>query len=118
LKQGAVNKITVGVVWAKASSGGATGSLDLLKASSRKAQELFDNCFDILDGPDAPLVEAQELSNEVVLLFNDTKRIEAYKEVTISDGQPVTYNFQGYRVYQLKNASVGTGDLEDIDKAR
>ncbi len=118
LKQGAVNKITVGVVWAKASSGGATGSLDLLKASSRKAQELFDNCFDILDGPDAPIVEAQELSNEVVLLFNDTKRIEAYKEVTISDGQPVTYVFQGYRVYQLKNASVGTGDLEDIDKAR
>ena len=118
LKQGAVNKITVGVVWAKASSGGATGSLDLLKASSRKAQELFDNCFDILDGPDAPIVEAQELSNEVVLLFNDTKRIEAYKEVTISDGKPVTYVFQGYRVYQLKNASVGTGDLEDIDKAR
>jgi len=118
LKQGAVNKITVGVVWAKASSGGATGSLDLLKASSRKAQELFDNCFDILDGPDAPLLEAQELSNEVVLLFNDTKRIEAYQEVTISDGQPVTYIFQGYRVYQLKNASVGTGDLEDIDKAR
>ncbi|MFT5723288.1 MAG: hypothetical protein ACI9JN_000397, partial [Bacteroidia bacterium] len=118
LKQGAVNKITVGVVWAKASSGGATGSLDLLKASSRKAQELFDNCFDILDGPDAPIVEAQELSNEVVLMFNDTKRIEAYKEVTISDGKPVTYVFQGYRVYQLKNASVGTGDLEDIDKSR
>lgn len=118
LKQGAVNKITVGVVWAKASSGGATGSLDLLKASSRKAQELFDNCFDILDGPDAPIVEVRELSNEVVLLFNDTKRIEAYEEVTVSDGSPVTYHFQGYRIYQLKNASVGTGDLDDIDKAR
>ena len=118
LKQGAVNKITVGVVWAKASSGGATGSLDLLKASSRKAQELFDNCFDILDGPDAPLVEARELSNEIVLMFNDTKRIEDYEEVTISEGQQVTYRFQGYRVFQLKNASVGTGDLEDIDKAR
>ena len=118
LKQGAVNKITVGVVWAKASSGGATGSLDLLKASSRKAQELFDNCFDILDGPDAPPTKVQELSNELVFMFNDTKRIEEYSEVTITDGQPVTYYFQGYRIYQLKNASVNTGDLDDIDKAR
>ncbi|MBO6516493.1 MAG: hypothetical protein JJ975_08065, partial [Bacteroidia bacterium] len=118
LKQGAVNKITVGVVWAKASSGGATGSLDLLKASSRKAQELFDNCFDILDGPDAPPTEVRELSNELVFMFNDTRRIEAYEESTKSDGEIVTYRFQGYRIYQLKNASVGTGDLEDIDKAR
>ncbi len=118
LKRGAVNKLTVGVVWARASSGGATGSLDLLKASSRKAQELFDNCFDILDGPDAPIVEVQELNNEVILLFNDTKRIEAYEEVTVREGQPFTYRFQGYQVYQLKDATVGTGDLGDIDKAR
>lgn len=118
LKQGAVNKITVGVVWAKASSGGATGSLDLLKAGSRKAQELFDNCFDILDGPDAPPTEVRELSNELVFMFNDTRRIEAYEEATKSDGETVIYKFQGYRIYQLKNASVGTGDLDDIDKAR
>ena len=118
LKQGAVNKLTIGVVWAKASSGGAQGSLKLLKAISRKAQELFDNCFDLLDGPDAPLVEAQELTNEVVLMFNDTKKIEAYTETTVSDGIPVTYQFQGYRVYQLKNSKVGTGDLDDIDLVR
>lgn len=118
LKQGAVNKLTIGVVWARASSGGAKGSLKILKASSRKAQELFDNCFDILDGPDAPFVETQELSNEVVLMFNDTKRIEAYEETTISDGVPVTYKFQGYRVYQLKNSTVGTGDIDNIDLVR
>ncbi|MCB9262068.1 MAG: T9SS type A sorting domain-containing protein [Flavobacteriales bacterium] len=118
LKKGAVNKITVGVVWAKANSGGATGSLNILKAASRKAQELFDNCFDILDGPDAPTIEAQELDEEVVIMFNDTKRIEDYKEVTISDGKPVIYHFQGYRVYQLADATAGTGDLTNIDKAR
>ncbi|MCB0733073.1 MAG: hypothetical protein H6608_09380 [Flavobacteriales bacterium] len=118
LKPGAVNKITVGVVWAKTSSGGATGSLTLLKSSSRKAQELFDNCFDILDGPDAPTVEVRELSNEAIFMFADTKTIESYQEVTVSDGQPIIYHFQGYRVYQLKNSTVGTGDLEDIDKAR
>lgn len=118
LYPGAVNKITVGVVWAKTSSGGATGSLSLLKASSRKAQELFDNCFDILDGPDAPLVEVRELSNQAIFMFSDTKRIESYEEITITDGKSDTFRFQGYRIYQLKNSTVGTGDLEDIDKAR
>ncbi|MBI1307141.1 MAG: hypothetical protein GC181_11115 [Bacteroidetes bacterium] len=118
LKPGAVNKVTVGVVWARTSSGGATGSLDLLKSSSRKAQELFDNCFDILDGPDAPLIEVRELSNQLVLMFSDTKRIESYEEITYTDGVPNIYHFQGYRVYQLANSTVGTGDLANIDKAR
>ena len=118
LKQGAVNKLTIGVVWARASSGGAEGSLKLLKASSRKAQELFDNCFDILDGPKAPKVEAQELSNEVVLMFKDTKNIESYEETTVSDGTQFTYKFQGYRVYQLKNSTVSTTDLDNIDLVR
>jgi len=120
LKPGAVNKITVGVVWARASSGGATGSLDQLKAASRKAQELFDNCFDILDGPDAPMVEAQELDQELILMFTNTnsETVEQYSEEVVSDGVTREYLFQGYRVYQLKNSTVGTGDLEDIDKAR
>jgi hypothetical protein len=118
LKQGAVNKITVGVVWARASSGGATGSLDLLKASSRKAQELFDNCFDILDGPDAPDTEIQELNRELVFLFSNTRDIESHEETTITEGKEQVYHFQGYRIYQLKDATVGTGDLFNIDKAR
>jgi hypothetical protein len=120
LKPGAVNKITVGVVWARASSGGATGSLELLKAGSRKAQELFDNCFDILDGPDAPIVEVQELNKEVILMFTNTKsdKVEEYKEVIKTDGEEREYVFQGYRVYQLKNSTIGTGDLNEIDKAR
>jgi len=120
LKPGAVNKITVGVVWARASSGGATGSLDLLKAGSRKAQELFDNCFDILDGPDAPIVETQELDQELILMFANTnsEKVEGYSEIIKTDGIEREYIFQGYRVYQLKNSTAGTGDLDDIDKAR
>jgi hypothetical protein len=118
LQPGAVNKVTVGVVWAKASSGGATGSLDLLKASSRKAQELFDNCFDILDGPDAPTVETQELDKELIVMFQDTDSIETHVETTVTDGVESVYRFQGYRLYQLKNSTVGTGDLDDIDLAR
>jgi len=118
LKPGAINYITVGVVWARTSSGGAEGSLTLLKAASRKAQELFDNCFDILDGPDAPTVETQELNKELVFNFKGTGKIESYNESTVIDGIKKFYRFQGYRIYQLKDGTVGTGDLTDIDKAR
>lgn len=118
LKPGAVNKITVGVVWAKASTGGASGSLELLKAASRKAQGLFDNCFDILDGPDAPDVTVQELDQEVSLMFTNTKKIENYSEDIVIDGKVQTYTFQGYRLFQLKDGTVGTGDLDDVDKVR
>jgi hypothetical protein len=118
LKPGAVNKITVGVVWAKASSGGASGSLELLKAASRKAQGLFDNCFDILDGPDAPDITYQELDQEVVLMFTNTKKVENYSEEVVINGKVETYHFQGYRLFQLKDGTVGTGDLEDVDKVR
>lgn len=118
LKPGAINYITVGVVWARTSSGGAEGSLSLLKAASRKAQELFDNCFDILDGPDAPTVEVQELDKELVLNFKGTQKIELYAEGTIVDKVQKFYRFQGYRIYQLKDGTVGTGDLTDVDKAR
>src|SRR5690606_3630122 len=40
LQPGAVNYITIGVVWARASSGGATGSFNLLLRADSKAQAL------------------------------------------------------------------------------
>ncbi|MCC6721893.1 MAG: hypothetical protein IT243_06795 [Bacteroidia bacterium] len=119
LKPGAINKLTVGVVWARTSSGGADGSLTLLKLASDKAQTLFNNCFKPVNGPDAPDVSVQELDNELVFTFGDTKRIENYKDTILDENnKPQVYAFEGYRVYQLLNGSVGTGDLEDVDKAR
>ncbi len=119
LKPGAVNKLTVGVVWARASTGGAEGSLALLKLASDKAQTLFNNCFNPVDGPDAPKTQVQELDNELVFMFGDTKRIEKFQDTVLDENnKPQIYKFEGYRIYQLKDGTVGTGDLEDVDKAR
>ncbi|MDR1346315.1 MAG: hypothetical protein LBK03_06400, partial [Bacteroidales bacterium] len=72
LNAGAVNYITVGIPWARASSGGAYASVELLKRADDACQALFENCFKVLDGPDAPDVTVRELENEVVLyLTND-----------------------------------------------
>ena len=119
LGPGVVNKLTVGVVWAKSSSGGAEGSLGLLKLASDKAQTLFNNCFNPVNGPDAPDTEVQELDRELVMIFGDTKRIENFSETVLDENKnPQIYKFEGYRIYQLKDGTVGTGDLEDVDKAR
>lgn len=67
LEAGAYNNITVGVVWARAASGGPFASVTRVLDADDKAQALFDNCFRVLDGPDAPLVEVQELDREIIL---------------------------------------------------
>jgi hypothetical protein len=54
LAPGASNFVTVGVVWAQATSGGALASLDALLQADKKTQAAFDNCFRILEGPFAP----------------------------------------------------------------
>jgi hypothetical protein len=127
LRPGQVQRITVGVVWARTTSGGAgapclgTGSLRLLQLASDKAQTLFNNNFKILDGPNAPDIEIQELNQELVMKFLNTNssKVENYKEIYKDANNKIkTYKFEGYLVYQLKDATVNTGDLENVDKAR
>lgn len=121
LKPGVVNYITIGAVWARATSGGSLGSLELLRKASDKAQKLFNNRFDLIDGPEAPEVAVQELENEVVLTFLNTNndKVENYVDTVKSEsGADLQYEFQGYLVYQLADATVNTGDLDNIDKAR
>lgn len=121
LEPGAVQRLTVGVVWARTTFGGAEGSLRLLKQASRKAQDLFNSCFDLVDGPDAPEVEVHEQDRQIVLSFGETDnaRVELYDQSVFNDiGVPVNYKFQGYRVFQLKNASVSLSDLNNQALAR
>ncbi|MBA3900289.1 MAG: T9SS C-terminal target domain-containing protein, partial [Bacteroidetes bacterium] len=73
LKPGAANNITLGVVWARAISGGPMASVLKLKVVDDKAQALFDNCFRIVNGPDAPDVSVRELDKELILLLSNRK---------------------------------------------
>lgn len=142
LKPGAVNYVTTGAVYARTSQGGPFQSVKLLKDADDKAQSLFDNCFKILNGPDAPDVTFQELDKELLFALTNKKTAaltnnvnELYNEldplipqqvVSSSDIQvfvPVPlseryYRFQGYQVFQLKNATVSATELDNIDLAR
>ena len=127
LKPGAVNNITVGVVWARAQSGDPFESVKVLKVADDKAQALFENCFKVLDGPHAPNLSIQELNNEVILYLDNPIGSNNYKEhyvefdpfvVSTNPNADKNYRFQGYQIYQLKNNTVTVSDLEDADKAR
>lgn len=122
LKPGAVNYVTVGVVWARTTTGGATGSLNLLKLASDKAQKLFNNKFQILDGPPAPTLAVKELDRELIITMVDSirtmKEIESFDATTQGTNGALQYKFQGYKIYQLRDASVTTGELDNIERAR
>ncbi|MGB4749492.1 MAG: hypothetical protein WBH58_01160, partial [Bacteroidales bacterium] len=45
LRPGALNYVTVGIPWARATSGGPFASVELLRKVDDKCQRLFENCF-------------------------------------------------------------------------
>ncbi len=128
LEPGDYNNITVGVVYARASSGGAWASVLALRKADDKAQALFDNCFRILDGPDAPDLDIEELDRELILYLtnpngsnNNVNYPEDYAELdpTIpEDASDRYYHFQGYQVYQVRDGDVGVADVGNEDLVR
>lgn len=122
LAPGAVNRVTIGVVWARATSGGATGSFSLLKQASDKALKLYKNNFEVIDGPMTPLLKITELNKELILTLT------GYSNITLKDVEnytgyfkgkctdPIQYKFQGYKIYQMKDAT--SANLDNTEEAR
>ncbi|MCB0397691.1 MAG: T9SS C-terminal target domain-containing protein, partial [Flavobacteriales bacterium] len=71
LKPGAVNTITTGAVWVRAAQGGNSASVQLLRLTDDKAQALFDNCFKVLNGPDAPDLTIQEMNKQLIVYITN-----------------------------------------------
>jgi len=134
LEPGAVNYITVGIPWARAASGGPWASVKLLQVVDDKCQLLFDNCFAVVSGPNAPDLVIKELDKELIFFIQNSKTNDAgnnfnesYKELdpailavansTGYDFDPY-YHFEGYQVFQLKNSTVSVADIKDQTLAR
>ena len=127
LKPGAVNNITVGVVWARSTGGDPFTSVETLRRADDKAQALFENCFKVLDAPHAPILKIQELQNELILMLSNPTNSNNYGENYIENDPFIvsndpnadkSYRFQGYQIYQLKNNQIAVSDLRDPTKAR
>jgi hypothetical protein len=101
-----------------------------------KAQKLFDNCFQVLNGPDAPDAEIQELDRELILKLTygpgSNNEAFSYRErdplITVSpdDRDSILnvnpdyfdYKFEGFQIFQLANSDVSISDIYDPTQSR
>lgn len=132
LKPGAVNYVTYGIPFARSNSADNEAPIALLRTADDKAQALFDNCFKVLDGPDAPDITIQEISNALLFTLSNNPYVSNnYEAKRYQEADPTIqplatlgylpdnlYRFEGYMVYQLKDETVGPSDLYNVDKAR
>ncbi len=133
LKPGACNYITVGIPWARSVSGTPKESVELLRIVDDKCQSLFDNCFAVLNGPNAPDLTIEETDGELLVYISNRRTNdkgnnyqEKYVEFDPNIPNPDTlrprndslYHFEGYQIYQLKDATVSAADIDDPSKSR
>ena len=130
LQPGAVNEIVTGAVWARGYYNDNKGSVCELLKADEVAQALFDACFELLDGPDAPEITINEYDQELLITWGyseATRGIRNNYNESYEQADPVlkanniadsTFKFQGYLIYQLKDASVTANELRDTEKAR
>lgn len=124
LMPGATNELISGVVWIPETEGLPCPRLTELVAADVLAQNLFDDCFKITDGPDAPFMDVVELENEIILNLSYTSALNnyqlAYKETPsiLRGTADSAYVFEGYKIYQVVDANTSVTDLENTSKAR
>jgi hypothetical protein len=132
LTPGAVNNITVGVVYGRSDETDLEASVRAMKTADSKAQALFDNCFQLVEPPVAPILTIQEMENQLILYLTDPPGydIETYFErdkiniITPDDlsSQGIyyddTFRFEGYQIYQMKDDLSSITDLNDLSEAR
>ncbi len=132
LLSGAINDITIGVVWAKGVGGCPSTNFKTIKNVDDQAQALFDNKFKTVEGPEAPRMVVRELDRKlIVYLVNDYgsnnygenygRSDSSYKDslqyhqivVKAQGNKDSLYRFQGYRVFQLANSQVTASEIFD-----
>ncbi|HHG85672.1 MAG TPA: hypothetical protein ENJ82_13065, partial [Bacteroidetes bacterium] len=128
LQTSAINEIITGAVWARSTQNNNLNSVCALFKADDLAQALFDAQFQLLDGPDAPILAIEEFDQELVLSwsYNDPLLFNNYNEsyaqidpVLASQNEADSiFEFQGYIVYQLKDATVSASELTNTEKAR
>ncbi len=137
LAPGALNFITTGTVWARNFTGSDLfASVNDVIVADDKAQNLFDNCFQVLDGPDAPELEIVELDQEIIINFTNAfdENIIGYEQIDpLIPPQPnwtpaqidsaeregyFSYVFEGFQIFQVENRDVSVDNLYDPAQSR
>jgi hypothetical protein len=134
LEPGVVSDITIGAIFVS-SVGGNCPSFGKLQLADDKAQSLFENEFKLPFGPMAPDVIVRPYNQKVTFYLNNPVGSNNYRESygridslstvesveTSPDakkqgaGADSVYKFEGYLVYQLRDASVTLSQIRKKD---
>ncbi|MEY3194132.1 MAG: hypothetical protein RIQ78_228 [Bacteroidota bacterium] len=136
LLPGAVNELIIGVPWVPDIDYPCPDMEGLFRAD-KLAQGLFDNCFDLLEGPNAPDADWVEMNREIVVVLTNNPDSavnnnagELYKELDFlapdslkNSTDPavrasILYNFEGYKIFQLIDPNVSAADYENPERSR
>ena len=98
-----------------AAGGDALSSVTYLKEVDALAQTAYDIDFALPDSPPAPAVTASAFADQIILTWDSAA--ESYTAVSEVDldasGNPTTFAFEGYNVYQYETAS-GAGAMKRL----
>ena len=90
-------------------------SITRLKQADVKAQTAYDIDFKLPESPPSPDVKVITMDGEIVLIWGDNA--ESYVGLdqvdTDTSGNPTTYNFEGYNVYQYET-NLGQGAVKKL----
>ncbi len=127
LKPGAINELIIGVVWVP-NQRYPCPSIRRLQEADDIAQDLFDNCFNLKNGPDAPDLDFVELDRELIMLLtNDpvtsNNANELYAEAGLGipkEYEDSIYRFEGYQIYQVAgpNVKLDPSTIDDPSRVR
>jgi hypothetical protein len=80
LDPGAINELIIGVVWVP-DQVYPCPELGELRSADDLAQALFNNCFILPNGPDAPDLDWIELDRELIMVLSNDKTSNNYQEL-------------------------------------
>jgi hypothetical protein len=133
LLPGAANDITIGAIWVSDVGGCPNTTFRKIRTADDQAQELFDNNFKIIEGPQAPRLVVREMDRKLIFyMVNDPSsnnyreqygyttdsakyRVVSSKAARVVKAADSIYKFEGYRVFQVKSAEVQPADIYDAN---
>ena len=123
---GITNDIIIGACWVPNVGGCPNTSFSRIRAADDQIQDLFDNDFKTIEGPEAPNLVIREMDRKLIFYITNDPQSTNYQEKFgyELDSQkyrvstPKTrrfkdslYKFEGYRVFQLKNSTITPNNI-------
>lgn len=116
MQPGDEQEIVFGIIWSQTRD--RIGSVKQLKADDILAQGAFDFNFNLPPAPDAPVLSAVEMDEQIVLHWNNPPTsnnfLNQYDVVSPfllnPNVEDTTYTFEGYKIYQYTSMAQAPAD--------